>query len=78
MVQRNATRLKIDKMDTAFGNITGLDLKIGDIVFEEEEAFEPQGPTPMPNLTELRNWYLNLLNRYPPAYAPICDMISSI
>ncbi len=74
MVQRNAARLKIEKMDTGFGNITGLDLKIGDIVFEEQEAFEPQGPTPMPNLTELRNWYLNLLNRYPPAYAPICDM----
>nr|MDO8088661.1 4Fe-4S dicluster domain-containing protein [Candidatus Sigynarchaeum springense] len=74
MVQRNATRVKIDRMDTAFGSFTGLDLKIGDLVFEEEAAFEPQGPTPMPNLTELRNWYLNLLNRYPPAYAPICDM----
>jgi acetyl-CoA decarbonylase/synthase complex subunit alpha len=74
MVQRTATRLKIDKLESDFGRISGLDLKIGDISFEEESEFEPQGPTPMPNLTELRPWYLNLLNRYQPAYAPICDM----
>nr|MDO8116603.1 acetyl-CoA decarbonylase/synthase complex subunit alpha [Candidatus Sigynarchaeota archaeon] len=52
-----------------------MDLSIGDIVFDEgQEEFEPQGPTPMPNLTELRPWDLNLLQRYQPAYAPICDL----
>ncbi|MHA1371104.1 MAG: CO dehydrogenase/acetyl-CoA synthase complex subunit alpha, partial [Promethearchaeota archaeon] len=74
MVQRNPTRLKIDKLEIPFGKISGLDIKIGDLVFEEEEEFEPQGPTPMPNLADLRPWYLKLLERYQPAYAPICDM----
>ncbi|MFX0101972.1 MAG: CO dehydrogenase/acetyl-CoA synthase complex subunit alpha [Candidatus Hodarchaeota archaeon] len=74
MVQRNATRLKIDKMDSVFGKISGLDLSIGDIVFEDDEEWEPQGPTPMPSLVDLRPWYLNLMSRYKPAYAPICDM----
>ncbi|MHA1680399.1 MAG: CO dehydrogenase/acetyl-CoA synthase complex subunit alpha [Promethearchaeota archaeon] len=76
MVQRNSARIKLDKLDTPFGRISGLDLSIGDIVFEDETEgeFEPQGPTPMPNLTELRPWYLKLLERYQPAYAPICDM----
>ncbi|MHA1681268.1 MAG: CO dehydrogenase/acetyl-CoA synthase complex subunit alpha [Promethearchaeota archaeon] len=75
MVSRNATRIRIEKLDSPFGKISGLDLSIGDLVFDDgEEAFEPQGPTPMPNLTELRPWYLKLLERYKPAYAPICDM----
>ncbi|MFX0099715.1 MAG: CO dehydrogenase/acetyl-CoA synthase complex subunit alpha [Candidatus Hodarchaeota archaeon] len=74
MVQRNATRIKIDKMDSPFGKISGLDVSIGSLVLEDEEEFEPQGPTPMPSLVDLRPWYLNLMSRYKPAYAPICDM----
>ncbi|MHA1791954.1 MAG: CO dehydrogenase/acetyl-CoA synthase complex subunit alpha [Promethearchaeota archaeon] len=74
MVERNPARIRIDKLDSAFGKISGLDVVIGDITFEGEEEFEPQGPTPMPSLAELRPWYLKLLERYKPFYAPICDM----
>lgn len=32
------------------------------------------GPTPKPNVTDLRSWDLKLLDRYEPFYAPFCDM----
>lgn len=34
----------------------------------------PQGPTPKPNVTDLRSWDMKLLERYEPFYAPFCDM----
>jgi len=40
----------------------------------EEYWAEPQGPTPMPGITDLRDWDFKLLKRYPPLYTPICDM----
>jgi acetyl-CoA decarbonylase/synthase complex subunit alpha len=38
------------------------------------EDWEPVGPTPMPDLTELRNWDLRLMRTYKPLYAPACDL----
>ncbi len=32
------------------------------------------GPTPKPNVTDLRSWDMKLLERYEPFYAPFCDM----
>ncbi|HIP34592.1 MAG TPA: CO dehydrogenase/acetyl-CoA synthase complex subunit epsilon, partial [Methanothermococcus okinawensis] len=49
------------------GNIT-----IGD--FKEDTELKPEGPTPMPKITDLRYWDFKLLSRYPPFYMPICDM----
>ncbi len=40
---------------------------------EEEEEWEPVGPTPMPTIATLRSWDFKLLRRYKPFYAPFCD-----
>jgi len=48
-------------------------INIGKII-EEEEEWEPMGPTPMPGMATLRDWDFKLLNRYKPFYAPFCDM----
>ncbi|HCC32629.1 MAG TPA: hypothetical protein DEQ28_01825, partial [Clostridiales bacterium] len=39
-----------------------------------EDDWEPIGPTPMPSVTDLRNWDLRLLDTYEPFYAPFCDL----
>ena len=39
---------------------------------DSEETF--LGPTPKPSVTDLRSWDMKLLERYPPFYAPFCDM----
>jgi acetyl-CoA decarbonylase/synthase complex subunit alpha len=39
-----------------------------------EDGWEPIGPTPMPTLTDLRNWDFRLLSTYEPFYAPFCDL----
>lgn len=51
-------------------------VSIGEIVEKEgvEELSEPMGPTPKPNVTDLRSWDMKLLERYEPFYAPFCDM----
>lgn len=64
------------KMATKGITIEGLDkvqIHIGAIE-EEEEKWEPMGPTPFPSITTLRNWDHILLNRYKPFYSPFCDM----
>ncbi|MCX5998452.1 MAG: CO dehydrogenase/acetyl-CoA synthase complex subunit alpha, partial [Chloroflexi bacterium] len=39
-----------------------------------EDQWEPVGPTPMPDIADLRNWDMRLLKTYAPSYAPICDL----
>jgi len=39
-----------------------------------EDLWEPVGPTPMPKITDLRNWDMRLLKTYKPWYAPFCDL----
>jgi acetyl-CoA decarbonylase/synthase complex subunit alpha len=43
-------------------------------IIRSEEGWEPVGPTPMPNVTELRNWDKRLMETYKPFYAPNCDL----
>lgn len=52
--------------------VKDLEIVLGEI--EEEEVWEPLGPTPMPSITTLRSWDFRLLDRYPPLYSPFCDM----
>jgi acetyl-CoA decarbonylase/synthase complex subunit alpha len=49
-----------------------VEIKIGKVV-EEEEAWEPMGPTPKPGILTLRNWDHFLMSRYKPFYAPHQD-----
>ncbi len=36
--------------------------------------WEPVGPTPMPEIPDLRSWDMRLLKTYAPWYAPFCDL----
>jgi CO dehydrogenase/acetyl-CoA synthase alpha subunit len=51
----------------------GLDLSDVKIEFGDVEEFwdEPMGPTPMPSITDLREWDFKLLKKYPPLYQRI-------
>ncbi|MBI5679988.1 MAG: CO dehydrogenase/acetyl-CoA synthase complex subunit epsilon [Methanobacterium sp.] len=59
-----------------FWKSKNIKLSIGDIIEKQgtEEAPESMGPTPKPNVTDLRSWDMKLLERYEPFYAPFCDM----
>ena len=39
-----------------------------------EIPWEPVGPTPMPEIPDLRSWDMRLLKTYKPWYAPFCDL----
>jgi acetyl-CoA decarbonylase/synthase complex subunit alpha len=43
-------------------------------IIRADDPWEPVGHTPMPELTDLRNWDMRLLKTYAPFYAPVCDM----
>jgi acetyl-CoA decarbonylase/synthase complex subunit alpha len=45
-----------------------------DAAIKASDLWEPVGPTPMPKLTDLRNWDRRLLKTYEPFYAPFCDL----
>lgn len=40
----------------------------------QDDLPESAGPTVKPNVTDLREWDMKLLERYAPFYAPFCDM----
>lgn len=52
-------------------DLTDVKIEFGDV---EEYWDEPMGPTPMPSITDLREWDFKLLKKYPPLYIPNCDM----
>jgi anaerobic carbon-monoxide dehydrogenase, CODH/ACS complex subunit alpha len=60
---------KTKDIKISMGEITG---KNGSKV--SEDTLVPMGPTPKPDVTDLRSWDLKLLDRYEPFYAPFCDM----
>ncbi|MFQ5892284.1 MAG: 4Fe-4S dicluster domain-containing protein, partial [Candidatus Methanofastidiosia archaeon] len=66
------TRLKIEELESPFGQVKGLEIYIRKIGHEEEWE-EPMGPHPMPNVVDLREWDFKLLKRYRPMYAPMYD-----
>jgi acetyl-CoA decarbonylase/synthase complex subunit alpha len=43
-------------------------------IIRAEDEWEPIGHTPMPHVTDLRNWDRRLLDTYKPFYAPFCDL----
>ncbi|GAB4328564.1 MAG: CO dehydrogenase/acetyl-CoA synthase complex subunit alpha [Promethearchaeota archaeon] len=67
------TQIKIDKYSGVLGQFSGLEINVGRVMRSEEEEWEPQGPTPKPHVPDLRNWFLTLMERYPPFYSPICQ-----
>jgi len=64
--------VKAKELKTDVAVITDLEVSIGKIVDDTWE--EPMGPTPFPQMTDLREWDFKLLNRYKPFYLPFCDV----
>ncbi len=64
-------RLEIGKMESDNLSVEDLELTVGETI-DESADWEPLGPTPMPGLTDLRDWDFKLLNRYRPVYFPSC------
>ena len=57
-------------------NLENVQINIGSIVSsgKAEEKEKPEGLTPAPEIHELRDWDLKLLDRYEATYSPVCDM----
>ncbi len=69
--------LKVKKFKTPTVEIDGLELAIGRLL-EEEEWAEPVGPTPKPEITDLRAWDRRVLERYKPYYMPFLDVCPAL
>ena len=61
-----------------FWKSKNIEFHIGEIIEEDFSSLEDEetfmGPSPKPSVTDLRSWDMKLLERYPPFYAPFCDM----
>jgi len=69
----------MEKIKAGIFDIEGLEnvkIEIKEMMGEKipEEEWAPMGPTPMPKIADLREWDRVLLKRYPPFYAPQCDV----
>lgn len=54
-------------------NLENVQINIGRIV-SPGEAEMAEGPTPAPEIHDIRDWDMKLLDRYEPVYSPVCDM----
>jgi acetyl-CoA decarbonylase/synthase complex subunit alpha len=64
--------IRIKELQSDIGFIKDLEISVGNI--SREKWAEPQGPTPFPTITSLREWDKRLLARYQPFYLPFCDL----
>lgn len=65
-------KLEIGELESDSFSIKDLSLTVGEIV-DESDDWEPMGPTPMPSMTDLRDWDMTLMERYKPQYYPSCE-----
>ena len=68
---RKSLTFKIGELKTDIATLKNLEISLGRVEEEWEEAL---GPTPMPSITSLRRWDYKLLQRYKPLYLPFCDL----
>ncbi len=68
--------MSIKKGRFTIENLENVQINIGSVVSsgKAEEKEIPKGLTPAPEIHELRDWDLKLLDRYEAAYSPVCDM----
>ncbi|MCL7414833.1 MAG: CO dehydrogenase/acetyl-CoA synthase complex subunit alpha [ANME-2 cluster archaeon] len=65
--------MSIKKNRFTIENLENVQINIGRVV-SSHEAKESEGPTPAPEIHDLRDWDMKLLERYEPVYSPVCDM----
>jgi len=68
-----SAKIKVESLQSDVLKAKNLEISIGKLP-KEEWTEEPMGPTPMPDIKDLRSWDMKLLQKYPPFYAPFCDM----
>jgi acetyl-CoA decarbonylase/synthase complex subunit alpha len=73
-MSKKGAKIKIDSYKGPMGSIKGFELTTGKVSYGDETEWEPMGPTPQPHIPTLRPWFLKMMERYKPAYHPICDM----
>ncbi|MHC1636207.1 MAG: CO dehydrogenase/acetyl-CoA synthase complex subunit alpha [Candidatus Methanospirareceae archaeon] len=72
--EEKGLNVKLKSLRTKSLRMDGLEIAIGKVTEAVEEGtIEPLGPTPMPTVRDLREWYHTLLERYHPFYSPLCD-----
>ncbi len=64
--------MSIGGLDSDNLSIEDLDLTVDEII-DESDDWEPVGPTPMPDMVDLRDWDRKLMERYRPQYYPACE-----
>lgn len=69
-MSKKGAKIKIDSYSGPLGSIKGFELTTGKVSFGDETEWEPMGPTPMPHIPTLRNWFFKLMERYKPYYMP--------
>ena len=69
---KRALHMKVEELASDLLRAKGLTISIGRVF--EEEWEEPVGPTPFPEITDLRSWDMRLLKRYRPFYLPWCEL----
>ncbi|MFX1539721.1 MAG: CO dehydrogenase/acetyl-CoA synthase complex subunit alpha [Promethearchaeota archaeon] len=72
LTEQKRARIRADRLDTGFGSFRNVEVSIGRVI--DEDWDEPMGPTPMPEVTTLRDWDHKLLKRYQPSYMPACQL----
>ena len=45
-----------------------------ELTIKADDKWEPVGHTPMPDISDLRNWDMRLMKTYKPFYSPVCDL----
>ncbi|MEM2902121.1 MAG: CO dehydrogenase/acetyl-CoA synthase complex subunit alpha [Candidatus Bathyarchaeia archaeon] len=65
-------KVKVDELKAGSAVLKNLEISLGRIL--EEYWEEPVGPTPQPEMTDLREWDKKLLEKYRPLYMPFCDV----
>lgn len=65
--------MQIKKGRFTIEGLENVQINIGGVVSPGGET-ESTGPTPSPEIHDLREWDMRLLNRYEPLYSPVCDM----
>ncbi|MCP4763560.1 MAG: CO dehydrogenase/acetyl-CoA synthase complex subunit epsilon, partial [archaeon] len=70
----NGAKIKVDKYSGRFGKVKGFEMTIGKLVSGDETEWEPMGPTPKPEIKDLRDWFMRLMDRYQPFYMSISDV----
>lgn len=65
-------RIRLERLESEKWSARDVDISIDEVI-DETADWEPLGPTPFPDMIELRDWDFRLMERYRPQYYPACE-----